>query len=495
MEAKDVRTDLLGRLAEASRTDLNQFTEFTFQDIDGEYFKNPWHVKDWIEQSNEFDHLQIEAPREHAKTQTFTIGKPLFELGQNTDLRTLICSSVHDKAKERIRILKEHLKRNRRLALVFPGLKIGDRSTDLEVYLERKAILKEASIRAAYVGSSIAGDRFDLIILDDPSDWLHNSTTTGKRAKVRRWFYDEVMNSLAPGGQIIVIGTRQHHEDLYETIKADPRFKCLTYRAWDDTGALGYLERNIEAEAPAECVLWPARHNLESLMAKREADENSFMRQYQQIAVPDTGLVYPRIAVDRAFGKGKDNVFNKEAKQFLAIDPGFGVRCSMLAVQELAGDRVEVWREYSFTQIIDDDIAKKAVAHAQEFGLDEIYIDAEDPGLAAAIDRELIGAGFKIKIMPVPFAKYKKLAIKAIRWLMDTSRMTFTSSPTIQYTPGREQTVSNMFRAEIKEYALVEGKDEAAKGDDHGPDALAAYGAKWIGAWLKATGQKETTDD
>jgi hypothetical protein len=233
-------------------------------------------------------------------------------------------------------------------------------------------------------------------------------------------------------------------------------------------------------------------HNYEVLMAKKEADEDSFFRQQQQIAIPETGLIYRRALVDAAFERGIEVGGHRPgAPQFIGLDPGYGQRASMLAIQELPGDRVDVWKEHSFTQLADDDISAVVAEHCKQYGVEAVFYDAEDPGLGAAVLKALKARGLPTKIQQVPFKQYKQLSIKTVRWMLQSKRISFSLEGTVNHRPGRPyQHTECFFRREIRDYALKEGEDfEPLKGDDHGPDALSAYASKWVRDWAKASGQ------
>lgn len=462
-----------------------RLNELCFPDSEGKQVKNNWHHSEWLKLAEQHPALLIEAAREHSKTQLFGIVEPLLEIKANRNIRILIISDVFDKSTERAAVLRENIERNRAYRALDPPVEIVRKKGDSEFTVSRNLILKEPTVRSTYAGGPISGGRYDLVIADDLVNWLLNSTTPGKRARLRRWWDDEVLNSIAKNGRIWVIGTRQHHEDLYETIKQNDTFICVTYPAIDER----YEENNTGATGGDASCLWPEMHDYASLMAKKAANPDSFLRQQQQIAVPESGLVYRRQLVDAAFERGKGNHYDPEAAQFLALDPGYGKRAALLAVQERAGDGIETWREHSFTQLDDDEISRVFVEHCREFGVEAAYIDAADPGLIAAIARDLRAEGLRVRLNPVPFSKYKRLAISTTRWLLQTGQVAWGSEDTFVHTPGRDSRESCIFRKEIRDYALKpDSDDEPMKSDDHGPDAFVAYASKWIVAWTKATG-------
>ena len=471
-----------------------------FYDAKGRQQKNNWHHVRWFDLAEQHDRLLIEAAREHSKTQVFATTQPLVEIARDPNIRILIISDVDEKSQERCRVLREHINNNARFQKDCPHVRVVRKDGDHKFWVERDRYwLKEATVTSTYAGAPISGGRYDLILPDDLVNYLLNANTPGKRRKMSRWWNDEVLNSVVPGGRVWAIGTHQHHADLYEEIKRDPAFYFAVYPGVDEEdtgyGHLGYAKENARKgiEGPNATVLWPEMHSYERHMGKKNnpATHDSYLRQQQQLAVPETGLVYRKPLVDAALARGKDVEYDPEAAQFIGLDPGYGKRAAMLCIQERVGDRVEVWREHSFTQMDDDAISEVVVEHCAEYTVEIVYVDAEDPGLAAAIKRDLRAGGVPTKVQGVPFSKYKRLAIKATRWMLQSGRVSWKAEVTTVHTPGRVRAEPSIFRDEITAYALQDGEDDLPqKTDDHGPDAWAAYAARWIKVWLKATGQE-----
>lgn len=473
------------------------FNERVLKDPDGEPVRNNWHHLEWLELMELHPFILHEAAREHAKTELAVTGNILFEIGANPNVRILLISDVHQKSKSRCQLLREYIERSEEYRAEFPDVGIARKEGDEWFTVRRGAKVKEATLTSTYAGAPISGGRWDIILCDDLVNLLKNSLTPEQREKVRKWFYRDVMNSVAKGGRLGVFGTPQHDDDLHAALEEDDRFHVVKYPAVDTEedgyGNLGYRGKN-EARGvfgpDADC-LWPTMHDRASHEAKKRNDPDIYAQQQQLQSVPPGGLVYPRPLTDAAFERGKDVEYDPDAPQFLGLDPGYGQRAALLAVQEKAGDRIEMWREYSFSQKDDDDIAKVVCEHSREHRVEMIFVDAEDPGLASAIARDLKAAGLKTRVKPVPFAKWKRLSIKATRWLLRVGRVSWKAADTIVYRPSGASSEPSIFRKEIRGYGLKPGTDdEAIKGDDHGPDAWTAYAAKWVKHWLRATNQE-----
>lgn len=474
-----------------------KFNEDCFLDTQGDPLRNSWHHLRWFDLIELHQYLLIKAAREHAKTEIGVKTNSLFEMAVDTNVRILIVSDIHEKAQDRTRLLRDHIERNEEYKRKYPHVRIAKKEGDHAFTLARRKILKEPTVTSTYAGGPIAGGRFDRIVCDDLVNLLRNSYTPQQRKKLRDWFYRDVMNSLTTGGKLLMLGTPQHHDDLHSDIEKDHRFHVVTYPGVDeeDTG-FGHLGYSLENEKhgvygdDAIC-LWPAMHSYSEHMARKEGDFDTYLSQQQLQSVPPTGLVYRRPLVEAAFERGKEVEYDPHAPQFIGLDPGYGQRAAMLCIQEKTGDRVELWREHSFTQMPDEKVSDTVIEHAIEFGLEALFVDAEDPGLAGKIRNDRDAAGLVFAVVPVPFNKFKRNSIKATRWLLTSGRIAWRGDRTIVHKPGRTTSEPSLFYEETRDYALKEGEDDVPmKGDDHGPDAWTAYASKHVKHWVKATNQQ-----
>lgn len=479
------------------------FNELVLKDPEGNPVKNNWHHLEWLKLMELHRWLLLEAAREHAKTELGVIGDVLFEIGANPNIRILIISDVHGKAKRRCELIRDYINTSEEYRAEFPGVRIVRKKGDEWFTVARDAKVKEPTLMSTYAGAPISGYRFDIVVCDDLVNLLENSLIPEQRQKIRGWFYRDVVNSVTRAGRLGMYGTPQHDEDLHADVEEDDRFHVAKYPAVDTEedgyGNLGYREKN-EARGitgpDAEC-LWPQAHDRESHEAKKRNDPDTYLQQQQLQSVPPGGLVYPRPLTDAAFERGKNVEYVPEAAQFLALDPGYGRRAALLAIQERVGDRVDLWKEYSFTQVDDDGIAEVVADHCETYGVEAVYIDAEDPGLISTVKRDIRKKGIRVDVQRVPFNKYKRLSVGAIRWLLRSDRMSWASGMTEVRTPlaelgkTRVSFEPSIFKREIKNYGLKPGSDDVPKKkEDHGPDALVAYSIRWIKPWLRATNQE-----
>lgn len=118
------------------------------------------------------------------------------------------------------------------------------------------------------------------IICDDV---LHDNAlySPAQRSKAIDYFYSVVTPMCVPGGQILVIGTPFHAEDLYSTFRKKNVRKKWTYAEYPSI-------------FPDGRILWPERYSFEQLMAlKEEAGNVRFSREYLCRPIASASSIFP----------------------------------------------------------------------------------------------------------------------------------------------------------------------------------------------------------
>ena len=92
---------------------------------------------------------------------------------------------------------------------VFPKFKLGRKQT----FKEWKTS-KGGAYRSAGIGGPITGKRAHVFVIDDPfKDWME-AMSQKQRDTVWNWYQSVAYTRLHPGGGILMIQTRWHHDDL-----------------------------------------------------------------------------------------------------------------------------------------------------------------------------------------------------------------------------------------------------------------------------------------
>ena len=242
-------------------------------------------------------------PRGHAKT---TWGDTIllsWLLAKNPNLRVGLISNTSTQAKDFSRAVRWTFENNDRFRDVF-GPKTGTvKWTDAE-WIQLDSPLhgtKDVSCYAIGAGGAIISKRFDLILCDDIID-EENVTTIDQLEKVENWFSKTLRPCRAPGGSIIVLGTRWGEGDLYE--------KLIQERKWPNL-----VRGAIYEEDGAQKALWPEYWPLDRLEAER-ADMGS--------------AVFACAYLNDISGLMAGNVFRREWFQYFeTLDPEKSYRIRM----------------------------------------------------------------------------------------------------------------------------------------------------------------------
>lgn len=258
-ENRGQMNDLVKVLAKNTKEmGLAEFVNIYINDYNPEAKFKSWHeiplqdvyYKQW--QSN--SKTCIKAPREHLKTTTTCeyLVKRIFEREYPLDIVYLHGSK--DIAIEKLRDIQMMAERNPILSSAFM-IDQAKNWKDGELRL-----IDGTTIYANSYGASLVGKHPDIIVLDDVIDQkVIYSDNLNEKSK--RKFYSDIYPMITDAGKdkkIIIIGTAQREDDLYESLPTD--FVSLTLSAFIDS----------EDEVPLE----PALFSKETLQkVKRDISE------------------------------------------------------------------------------------------------------------------------------------------------------------------------------------------------------------------------------
>jgi hypothetical protein len=244
--------------------------------------------------------LLLLAPRSHGKSLAAAFVVPLHRICFNRNVRILLISKKADGAVKRLRRIRKQLESNPRILADFGGPS-GFRDptapwTDHQVQVRRDdQSLVDPTLEAAGSGGAITGGRFDLIVADDPED-DETVLTAHVRARTRAWFKATVQELLEPWGEVVLIGTKKHNDDLYGNVERyDPTFRVVKHQAiirWPDdwdwiTDQHGTVVGACITAGEAD-VLWPEVWPIEALLVKRHSMGSTlFARENQNEVVSD----------------------------------------------------------------------------------------------------------------------------------------------------------------------------------------------------------------
>lgn len=201
-------------------------------------------------------------PRGHAKTTWATTILLSWIIARNPDIRVGLISNTAKQSNAFSRAIRWTLQANEYFHDIFGDLTGPHKWTDVE-WIRKGSQLhgtKDVTLYSAGAGGAIISKRFDLILCDDILD-EENTSTPEMREKVATWFWKTLKPALAPGGSIVVIGTRWAEGDLYQQLIEDNRWPSLV------RSAITYEPEDTAHKNPK--ALWPEVWPLEKLEQER----------------------------------------------------------------------------------------------------------------------------------------------------------------------------------------------------------------------------------
>jgi len=223
-----------------ARQDFPSFMEYCFCDEKtGIPFKQQWFHDEWSEAWDKLDRVLIIAPRDHGKT-TQIVGRVIWELGRNPNLRIKIACASDGRAKERLFEIIQNIIYNKRIKEVFPKLRqadVGEWSKH-KIIVERQARHRDASVEALGITATATGGRCDLLIADDVVDRRNALSFPALREQIKLAWKADWTNLLEPDSRIWYICTLWHKDDLSHELMKNRAYTTLFYAVPEDFGAL-----------------------------------------------------------------------------------------------------------------------------------------------------------------------------------------------------------------------------------------------------------------
>lgn len=286
-------------VAVAARNDPSTFCEFVLRDErNGRPIKQARAHEQWHRLISDYPRLVLWSHVEAGKTQQVSVGRTLWELGNNPNLRVAIVSKTADLAKKIILACKKYIDPSDRrpgpLQEVFPGLRRADDTTlpwnQRQITVERNGVIaKDPSIQACGNYGNIHGARIDLLIFDDVID-SENTRTATPRQHLLDWIHSaSVFGRLTEDARVIFLTNAWHPDDAAHKLVKEPRFQGFKFPVQDDQGE----------------PTWPERWSRKRIQQAREdMDVVEFSRALMCMARADETARFRKEYIDRCTALG-----------------------------------------------------------------------------------------------------------------------------------------------------------------------------------------------
>lgn len=311
-------------LSSLAKTDPNIFIECVVKDgkgkrvIQGQIHKEiHWHIDECERTGNQY--CGILAPWGHGKTESCVIGRVLYNIGKDPNLKNAIITNIDDNSKARVSSITKYILYDEDYKKIFPHVKPANNSdwSKHKIIVDRDSKSQSGTVEAWGVTSSGVGGRFDRLFFDDIIDQRNAIANPALREAVKDAFNNVWLSRLSPDGIAIYIATVWHQDDNTAVIRNNPEWKFLVMSVSED---LSCIECESAFKGKYTIPLWDY-WNKDKLKQRRSLiGARAFDRGYRQIALSDEDRTFP--SSETIFRKDVDlSVVRNDWPRCVGIDP------------------------------------------------------------------------------------------------------------------------------------------------------------------------------
>lgn len=170
-------------------------------------------------------------------TQQISVGRAMWELGKNPNLRIVCVSNTDGMAQKICTQVAKYIENSVEVHAVFPNLRRarGLPWTAHRIFVDRETRAKDPSFQTCGVHGNILGSRIDLLILDDILDYESTWSET-MRADTNAWFKATLEGRLTAKARVIALGMVWNLGDLLHVLAGTPLYKSVRSPVMDEEG-------------------------------------------------------------------------------------------------------------------------------------------------------------------------------------------------------------------------------------------------------------------
>ena len=307
------------QVAEKSLEHFKDFRYRYFETEQGIPYETPdFHIK-WIksilEAIDNGEQQMILSPPRHGKTDLL-IHFVVWLICKNPNTRILWVGGNEDIAKNSVSSVMDQLENNELLIeeICGPGPKFKPQnrsgkawsSTEFTIGTRTVTGIKSPTMIGIGRGGQILSRDCDIIIADDIED--HSSTMQpASRENTRNWWTTTLSSRKEEHTAMIVIGSRQHYDDLYSHLLDNESWKTIVEEAHDT----GCTLPDFAEEEHKKCMLWEGKRSYKWLMDRKRAAETTGGRAiyemvYLNVAMPDGLALFDRVEIENCRDQKRD---------------------------------------------------------------------------------------------------------------------------------------------------------------------------------------------
>ena len=299
------------KIAKSTVKSLQDFKEFRdryFKTETGELYETADFHENWINSivdaiDNGKQQMILSPPR-HGKTDLLT-HFAVWQICKNPNIRIMWVGGNEDIAKNAVGAVLDHLENNELLneEINGPGEKFQPKirsgkswsSGQFTIGTRTVTGIKSPTMVAVGKGGKILSRDCDLIIADDIED--HGTTIQpSAREQTRQWWTTTLSSRKEEHTAVVVIGSRQHPEDLYNFLLENPEFETIVEEAHSTECILP----ETEIQEHTDCMLWASKRTYKWLMSQKNNADTTGGR-----------AIYEMVYLNKAFVEGI-TMFNSE---------------------------------------------------------------------------------------------------------------------------------------------------------------------------------------
>ena len=265
---------------------LDKFEDFRnryFQTETGEQYETADFHKRWIasilKAIDEGGEQMILSPPRHGKTDLLT-HFAVWQICKNPNVRIMWVGGNEEIAKNAVGAVVDHLEHNEKLIEDFcgpgeafkPKNRSGKSWTSGQFTIANRTVtgIKSPTMVAVGKGGKILSRDCDLIIADDIED--HGTTIQpSAREQTRQWWTTTLSSRKEEHTAIVVIGSRQHPEDLYNFLLENPQMDKIVEEAHSTECVLPESDIDLHTD----CMLWANKRSYKWLVSRLQAAETT----------------------------------------------------------------------------------------------------------------------------------------------------------------------------------------------------------------------------
>jgi predicted phage terminase large subunit-like protein len=234
-------------------------------------------------ESGECKRLMIFAPPRHGKSMITSEFFPAWYLGRNPDKYVIHATYAQELAEDFGRKIRNQMA-DSLFGKVFRDCAL---STD-SASQKRLATSRGGSYFALGVGGAATGRGAHLLIIDDPVKGREEADSETYRRRLKDWYRSVAYTRLMPGGAVIIMNTRWHHDDLSGWL-----LKEHSSENWKVLSLPAIAEDNDPLDRQPGEALWPEDYSVDDLMRiKDQSGSREWSALYQQQPTPDEGSIF-----------------------------------------------------------------------------------------------------------------------------------------------------------------------------------------------------------